>query len=150
MEGKKLRIDSRGEIILLRRRRPEGSKSGYRALNVKIGVLAMWCCIFFISPIAFFPPVVVSERVLRYLCSGGREEAEDAMIRGTISLTEWPSLRHLKEGCAGFSSEFFTDCYGRCYYFNDLEYIDNYADGAFESLSSRASSPRPRWEYYPK
>jgi hypothetical protein len=102
MEGKKLRIDSRGEIVLLRRRRPEVSKSEYRALDVKIGILVMWCCILFISAIVFFPPVVVSGRVLRYLYSGGRggrggrEEAEDAMISGTISLTEWPSLRQLQ------------------------------------------------------
>jgi hypothetical protein len=77
-------------------------------LDVKIGVLVMWCCILFISAIVFFPPVVVSGRVLRYLYSGGREgrgvrgrrggreEAEDVMIRGTISLTEWPSLRQLR------------------------------------------------------
>jgi len=102
MEGKKLRIDSRGEIILLRRRSPGVSKSGYRALDVKIGMLVMWCCILFISAIVFFPPAVVSGRVLRYLSSGargrgrGRVEVGESTELGKISLTEWPSLRELQ------------------------------------------------------
>jgi hypothetical protein len=102
MEGKKLRIDSRGEVVLLRRRSPGVSKSGYRALDVKIGMLVMWCCILFISAIVFFPPAVVSGRVLRYLSSGargrgrGRVEVGESTELGKISLTEWPSLRQLQ------------------------------------------------------
>jgi hypothetical protein len=100
MEGKKLRVDSRGEIILLRRRRPGVSKSGYRAFDVKVGMLVMWCCILFISAIVFFPPAVVSVRVLRYLYSGGRgrgrEEGGESIGQGKISLIEWPSLRQLQ------------------------------------------------------
>jgi hypothetical protein len=115
MEGKKkLRIDERtGEIILLQKRRRGRererhgvgvSKSGYRALDVKIGMVVMWFCIIFISAIVFFPPISTSGRVLRYLCSAGtgrergREGGEggEGMVRGKISLTEWPSLRQLQ------------------------------------------------------
>jgi hypothetical protein len=110
MEGKKLRLDERtGEIILLQKRRSGRerygggvSKSGYRALDVKIGMVVMWCCILFISAIVLCPPV--AERVLRYLCSGGRVRergrevggGREGIERGKISLTEWPSLRQLQ------------------------------------------------------